>query len=1068
MHFRFSEENDRSSIEKLAEPFFIKFRLDFERINPEITAIIEYLWEIIRKSVSVFLIKIGYLNARYDRNVHFDEYLISGIKDDDISSEKYIDLMLYSKGSSSSLYLVYLIQKEMICLMKMFSKTEEEKKLFEREHNNYLNIKHPLLPRYLGAAHYLSCNCLIIEYLEGRMLCEIDFSRKSLKATMKIIFEMMIIVAYLHCNGYIYRDLKPNNIIVDENNTVYLIDFDRMIKSSSLNSNPNITENFMTEYLAPEILNRKPFTYKADIYSLWKMVSNILLKSNHKELSKIYEMFIKCASSNEDDRPSISKLIDQFFIQFFSIVFNINEIKTKINYESDIYTFYLFMVAEYQDAGIQKYLLNIYKNGCIIWKDVHNNIIFSYNYKQIYVKSQKNIQYLVPNMKKAIGYCMLVADQNNSNAQYNLGVTYEKGEYVKKDMNKAIYYYTLSANLKNQHAQYNLGSIYYIGKYVKKDINKAIYYFTLAANQNNSNAQFALGQIYFFGKYATKDINKAICYFTLAANQNHAGAQFNLGLIYNNNQYVIKDINKAIHYFKLSADQNDPEAQFSLGLIYYEGQNVTKDINKAFHYFELAANQNNSDALFYLGFIYYEGKYVTKDIDKTIHYFTLAANQNNSDAQFILGIFYFDNQYVTKDINKAINYFTLAANQNHSDAQFNLGLIYKNGQYVAKDINKAIHYYTLAANQNNSKAQFGLGAIYYAGLHVAQNIDKAIHYYMLAANQNHSKAQFNLGVIYYKGQYVARDMNKAIHYFTLASSQNYSNAQYSLGLIYGKGEYVAKDINKSIHYYTLAANKNHSVAQFDLGLKYFGGQSVARDIKKGIYLITLSSINGFTPANFFVGCIYHAGKYAKRDIDKAIHYYKEASSFNIKQAKNNLGILYKNGFNEVVTKNLGLSIDYFKEAIHQKNDILSMYNLAHLYLYEDPIKNSIDESIKLLIRSVNEGAFQPSMKLLCLALLKRYGFYLDIIKEEVEERSGSNKELAFKVCKKISDMQLYDEKYFESQYEYYRNIDFLYNHKLKPILSKSINDIEYIGNSIQSSKIPKISKMFYEGFSFEI
>ncbi len=437
MHFRFSEENDRSSIEKLAEPFFIKFRLDFERINPEITAIIEYLWEIIRKSVSVFLIKIGYLNARYDRNVHFDEYLFSGIKDDDISSEKYIDLMLYNNGSSSSLYLVYLIQKEMICLMKTFSKTEEEKKLFEREHNNYLNIKHPLLPRYFGTAHYLSCNCLIIEYLEGKMLCEIDFSRKSLKATMKIIFEMMIIVAYLHCNGYIYRDLKPNNIIVDKNNTIYLIDFDRMIKSS-LNSNPNITENFMTEYLAPEILNRKPFTYKADIYSLWKMVSNILLKSNHKELSKIYEMFIKCASSNEDDRPSISKLIDQFFIQFFSIVFNINEIKTKINYESDIYTFYLFLVAEYQDADTQKYLLTIYKNGCIIWKDVHNNIIFSYNYGQIYIKYQKNIQYLVPNMKKAIGYCMLVADQNNSNAQYNLGVTYEKGEYVKKDMNKAI------------------------------------------------------------------------------------------------------------------------------------------------------------------------------------------------------------------------------------------------------------------------------------------------------------------------------------------------------------------------------------------------------------------------------------------------------------------------------------------------------------------------------------------------------------------------------------------------------------------------------------------------------
>ena len=51
------------------------------------------------------------------------------------------------------------------------------------------------------------------------------------------------------------------------------------------------------------------------------------------------------------------------------------------------------------------------------------------------------------------------------------------------DINKAIHYFTLAANQNNPDAQFNLGFMYYEGKYVTRDINKAIHYFSLAANQ---------------------------------------------------------------------------------------------------------------------------------------------------------------------------------------------------------------------------------------------------------------------------------------------------------------------------------------------------------------------------------------------------------------------------------------------------------------------------------------------------------------------------------------------------------------------------------------------------------
>lgn len=45
------------------------------------------------------------------------------------------------------------------------------------------------------------------------------------------------------------------------------------------------------------------------------------------------------------------------------------------------------------------------------------------------------------NVNKAIHHYKLAADQNDSDAQYNLGILYAKGIDIKKDIDKAIYYY---------------------------------------------------------------------------------------------------------------------------------------------------------------------------------------------------------------------------------------------------------------------------------------------------------------------------------------------------------------------------------------------------------------------------------------------------------------------------------------------------------------------------------------------------------------------------------------------------------------------------------------------------
>ena len=369
----------------------------------------------------------------------------------------------------------------------------------------------------------------------------------------------------------------------------------------------------------------------------------------------------------------------------------------------------------------------------------------------------------------------------------------------------------------------------------------------------------------------------------------------------------------------------------------------------------------------------------------------------------------------------------------------------------------------LAANQNCVEALNNLGIIYGSNEYVPQDVPKMLHYLQLAANQNNANAQLILGVLYENGELVPQNINKMLYYFTLAANQNYVYGQYMLGYLYETGRYVPCDINKAIDYYLKAAYQNDKNAQYHLGMIYIKENNVQHNIKKGIYFLKLASINRKKTAHFVLGFIYHEGKYVDRDIDQSIHYYKEASSLNHNYSKNNLGIIYKHGFDNKIQKRIGLAIEYFKEAIKQKNDIVSMYNLAHLYLYEDPIEGFIDKSIELLIKSLKRG-FSQSIYILCLALIKKVEDNLLNIQNILDDHNISN-ELSLKIVEIINKWILNDS--FNEEYLYYQSIDFIYTSSKTIIRSTMITDSKYRYQP-NNQNIKNITSLFYEGFGIVI
>jgi Flp pilus assembly protein TadD len=84
-----------------------------------------------------------------------------------------------------------------------------------------------------------------------------------------------------------------------------------------------------------------------------------------------------------------------------------------------------------------------------------------------------------------------LAEKNDLDAEFCLGVMYDNGFGVKKDYNRSIYYLNKAAKKSDAGSQYYLGTMFEEG-HGTRSIEEALRWYQLAANQNNPQAKEAL------------------------------------------------------------------------------------------------------------------------------------------------------------------------------------------------------------------------------------------------------------------------------------------------------------------------------------------------------------------------------------------------------------------------------------------------------------------------------------------------------------------------------------------------------------------------------------------------
>ncbi len=106
------------------------------------------------------------------------------------------------------------------------------------------------------------------------------------RAILDLFAQVTSAVAYAHHRGVVHRDLKPGNILVNQEGLVKLLDFG-IAQPAAGGSEVSAGHQFTPAYASPEQLAGKPATPASDVYSLAVVLGQLLSQSLPPDLARI-------------------------------------------------------------------------------------------------------------------------------------------------------------------------------------------------------------------------------------------------------------------------------------------------------------------------------------------------------------------------------------------------------------------------------------------------------------------------------------------------------------------------------------------------------------------------------------------------------------------------------------------------------------------------------------------------------------------------------------------------------------------------------------------------------------
>jgi len=166
---------------------------------------------------------------------------------------------------------------------------------FEREAQVIAHLEHPRILPVHDFGHEGELFYLVMRLIEGDTLYQrlLD-DALPVDVAARFVAQIAEALDYAHAEGVIHRDLKPNNILIDAWDNLYLMDFGlaKMVASSS-----NLTETGAVlgtpAYMAPEQWRGAPVDARTDVYALGVILYEMVAGETPFETDTPYSLMYK-------------------------------------------------------------------------------------------------------------------------------------------------------------------------------------------------------------------------------------------------------------------------------------------------------------------------------------------------------------------------------------------------------------------------------------------------------------------------------------------------------------------------------------------------------------------------------------------------------------------------------------------------------------------------------------------------------------------------------------------------------------------------------------------------------
>ena len=201
-----------------------------------------------------------------------------------LGSGSYGNVSLVKSSKNKYFYAIKNISCKQILYNQLHSNLELERSIL-------VKIDHPFIVKLVKTMKDKNYVYFLMDYIKGKELFDVirDIGLLNKFQTQFYGASIMLAVQYLHERKFIYRDIKPENIMVLGNGFIKLIDFGT---AKAINDKAK-TIIGTPHYMAPEVILGEGYSFKVDFWSIAVcmyefMCGGVPFGESHEEAMDVY------------------------------------------------------------------------------------------------------------------------------------------------------------------------------------------------------------------------------------------------------------------------------------------------------------------------------------------------------------------------------------------------------------------------------------------------------------------------------------------------------------------------------------------------------------------------------------------------------------------------------------------------------------------------------------------------------------------------------------------------------------------------------------------------------------